>query len=1038
MNGDKTYKKLRIFVAAPGDVTKEREAVHAVAAELNRESNVADQLGVTLKVLDWREVTPNMGRPQQVILDELKVETWDIFIGILWLRFGSPTGGIDPQTGRAYDSGTEEEFNLAYDSWKKNGRPRILFYRCTRPPVDLAQLDPDQYKRVKTFFEQFEANRAHQGLVLSFATTDDFERRVRFDLTKLLFEYGEKVLQKKQPPPPPDLPGDDLTQHYLNFVRNEHGKIKLFGFLSRANIDVRLLDVFVSLHFSDPWREMEKKRLPVPEERENRALTPPQVLQRAMQKKKSLLILGGPGSGKTTLLKYFAVCCLDADSRIQLQRPLIPIFVPLRQIDPAKPFTEALAEWAKAHNQNITAKNFAARLHQPGALVLLDGLDEVSALKTRRQICEWIDKAAPAYGESTFLVTCRFTGYREAEGVALQTPHTRADVLDLNTEQQRTFLQQWFRAAGLESLEAVELNDPARLQEIEHDAAAHAQAIMEFLGKKENRSLAEMAGIPVLLQIMAIIWRERGSLSGERVELYNSSIDYLLEHRDRTKKIEPLPSAAKAKFVLQPLALWMQKQGQDETSREKVEAQIAAKLQEVRPGTSPGEFLENIRDRAGVLVGSGAETYTFQHKSFREFLAAIEIANQNAAEILVKNFGNDWWRETVLFSAGLTSPAIFPAFLEHYLKHEKNDGPTSPLYLQMLQEAAVKPLAPFEKVLRDKRLSWQKRYNALKGVRLLRSEAAKELVKFVHGDKEPRLRQLAEAILIEWSEKPPAVLTKTPDRFFNPIEGNAEYILIRGGTYQFSTTKKKVTVPDMYFAKFPVTNKRYRIFLESLSNREREKYQRRQTEKRFLGDDQPVVAITWYSAMAYCEWLTEQQKANSKKQKESLVFRLPTEIEWAATGGKRIYPWEGDKLDETRANYGNKIGHTTPVGSYPAGATPEGLMDMAGNAWEWCLNGWDKPDFVLGEDRDLLKNWRKVGTYNWRALRGGAYYTTDLNDLRGSGRVDYYPVNRVLDVGFRVCVVGESRSNQTGEFSRPMLRVHGLRDGRLNMTRLRP
>jgi energy-coupling factor transporter ATP-binding protein EcfA2 len=610
MSDPKNYRKLRIFVASPGDVAKEREVVHAVAAELNRDGNVADKLGVTLEVLDWRNVTPDMGRPEQVILDELKVEKWDIFVGILWLRFGSPTGGIDPESGRAYDSGTEEEFALAYQSWQKNKRPRILFYRCEREfnpvKIDLAQL-----QRVQNFFARFDADRQHPGLYQTFRSTEDFEKRLRTDLIKLLFEYGEKVLQKSPPPPPPDLPGDDLTKHYLDFVRNEHGRIRLFGFLSHANIDVRLLDVFVSLRFSDHGREMEKHRLPAAEGRgEEATLTPPQVLQRAMQRKKSLLILGGPGSGKTTLLKYFAVCCLDADnrSRINLQRPLIPIFVPLRQIDPTKPFTEALAVWARAHNQDITAKNFAAWLHNPGGLVLLDGLDEVSDLKTRRRICEWIDQAAPAYGESTFVVTCRFTGYREAEGVALQTPHTRADVLDLNEEQQRIFLQQWFRAAELERLENHELNDPVRLQEIEQAAHTQAQAITEFLGKKENRSLADMAGIPVLLQIMAIIWREQGSLSSERVELYSRSMDYLLEHRDRTKKIEPLLSAAKARLVLRPLALWMQQQGKDETPREQVENQIAAKLQEVRPGTAPPEFLENIRDRAGVLVGAGAET----------------------------------------------------------------------------------------------------------------------------------------------------------------------------------------------------------------------------------------------------------------------------------------------------------------------------------------------------------------------------------------------------------------------------------------------
>ncbi len=808
-------------------------------------------------------------------------------------------------------------------------------------------------------------------------------------------------------------------KNYLDFVQREHGRIRLFGFLSHANIDVRLLDVFVSLRFSDHGREMDLKRLPEVEERESRDFTPPQVLQRAMQKKKSLLLLGGPGSGKTTLLKYFAVCCLDATSRerICLQQPLIPIFVPLRQIDPSRPFTEALSIWVKTHNQSISAKNFAGWLHQPGALVLLDGLDEVSDLRTRRQICEWIDKAASAYGESTFVVTCRFTGYREAEGVALQTPHTRADVLDLNATQQNTFLQQWFHAAGLERLEAQQAEDPLRVQEIQSEAKADAGQVVEFLAKEENRALADMASIPVLLQIMAIIWKEQGSLSGERVELYSRCIDYLLDHRDRNKKIEPLLSAAKARLVLRPLALWMQNEGRkDEAPAAEIEKQIAGKLQEVRPGTEPGEFLENIRDRAGVLVGAGAETYTFQHKSFREFLAAIEIANQNEAGILVKNFGDDWWRESILFSAGLTSPEIFPAFLEYFLKHEKNDGPTSPLLLQMLHEAAVKPLAPFEKVLRDKRLSWQKRYNALQCVRLLRRpggpplpEAVKELVKFVHADKEPRLRQLAEMILIEWSERPPAVIGKTPDRFFNPTEENAEYLLTRSGEYAFSFTKKKVAVPDLYFAKFPVTIKRYRMFLESLPKKLREDYRIRVDDKRFLGDDQPVMGITWYSAMAYCEWLTAQQKANGKGQKESLSFRLPTEIEWewAATGDKREYPWGNEKPDETRANFGKKIDHTTPVGSYPAGATPEGLMDMAGNVWEWCLNGHDEPDFVLDKNPELLGDWRKIKSGNLRALRGGAYYT-EASALRGSQRYGYGPVDWVDYIGFRVVARVES------------------------------
>ncbi len=186
---DKNYKKLRIFVAAPSDVMAERDNAHAIAEELNRADNVADQLGLTLEVLDWRtHVAPFMGQPEGVILQQLPVEVWDIFIGILWLRFGKPTGEVDPHTGKEFVSGTEQEFTLAYHAWKQNDRPQILFYRCTRP-VDLDRIDPEQFKNVKAFFADFDADKKHPGLYQSYQELQNFEQRVRRDLTKLLFKY---------------------------------------------------------------------------------------------------------------------------------------------------------------------------------------------------------------------------------------------------------------------------------------------------------------------------------------------------------------------------------------------------------------------------------------------------------------------------------------------------------------------------------------------------------------------------------------------------------------------------------------------------------------------------------------------------------------------------------------------------------------------------------------------------------------------------------------------------------------------------------
>jgi len=192
MNTD-SLKKLRIFAASPSDVAAERAKVDTVVGLLKP---LADYIGVVLEVKDWRAVVPDMGRPQQIIFDQLQPTSWDVFIGILWHRFGTPPGGMDPQTQKEYLSGTEEEFRVAYRLWQQYKRPRIMMYRCTRPiPPDV--LDPDQFKRVQEFFAQFDATKGeHPGLPQTFDTPEAFERLLLDNLQKLLLAYGEELKGK--------------------------------------------------------------------------------------------------------------------------------------------------------------------------------------------------------------------------------------------------------------------------------------------------------------------------------------------------------------------------------------------------------------------------------------------------------------------------------------------------------------------------------------------------------------------------------------------------------------------------------------------------------------------------------------------------------------------------------------------------------------------------------------------------------------------------------------------------------------------------
>ena len=199
MSANKQYKKLRVFVASPGDVITERAHLVSVIESLNH--GLADYLGLVLELKEWGQVAPGMGRAEDVILAQLSVETWDIFIGILWLRFGTPTGTIDVEANQPFESGTEEEFKLAYRAWKETGRPRIMFYRCSRPPSTLIGLNVDQFIRIESFFQHFDANSgSHPGLYKTYDTAETFGRLVRDHVERFLIEYGDQVQHKSISP----------------------------------------------------------------------------------------------------------------------------------------------------------------------------------------------------------------------------------------------------------------------------------------------------------------------------------------------------------------------------------------------------------------------------------------------------------------------------------------------------------------------------------------------------------------------------------------------------------------------------------------------------------------------------------------------------------------------------------------------------------------------------------------------------------------------------------------------------------------------
>jgi formylglycine-generating enzyme required for sulfatase activity len=155
--------------------------------------------------------------------------------------------------------------------------------------------------------------------------------------------------------------------------------------------------------------------------------------------------------------------------------------------------------------------------------------------------------------------------------------------------------------------------------------------------------------------------------------------------------------------------------------------------------------------------------------------------------------------------------------------------------------------------------------------------------------------------------------------------------------------------------------------------------------------DHPVVNVSWHDALGYVQWLAERT---------GKPYRLPTEAEWekAARGQEGwLWPW-GNDWDPARVNCKpDGLGRTSARGQYsPAGDSPYGCADMAGNVWEWCSSS-DRPYPYLVEDgrENPLGNERRI-------LRGGSWYNDTPNYARCAYRGRSHPNSTEVYLGFRV------------------------------------
>ncbi len=379
-----------------------------------------------------------------------------------------------------------------------------------------------------------------------------------------------------------------------------------------------------------------------------------------------LVILGDPGAGKSTLLRWLATAYLlrlqqDPDWRdlpdvaSLPERDWLPILIRCRDLPPeAADCLETMLQHSLRKNefpaQECTdlCALLRDKLEQGEALLLVDGLDEITEPGARARFAQQIEQISRAYEQAPLIVTSRIVGYREM-GYRLRAGFEHLTVADLSREDKDDFARRWC----------------ALTERPERQEAAAEELIRDM---HSNDRIERLTGNPMLLTTMALIKRKLNRLPQRRVDLYEKAVEVLLNWRSAVD--EPL-DPREALPQLEYLAHAMCSQGIQQIREDQV-LDLLRQVREEYPNIhplrqhSPEDFLGLLERRTGLLIQSGhtrhkgrsLPVYEFRHLTFQEYLAGIALVaghyqgqdkSKSLAEVIaplagkVEDSGRDWF-----------------------------------------------------------------------------------------------------------------------------------------------------------------------------------------------------------------------------------------------------------------------------------------------------------------------------------------------------------------------------------------------------------
>nr|WP_256874579.1 HEAT repeat domain-containing protein [Nostoc sp. C057] len=404
---------------------------------------------------------------------------------------------------------------------------------------------------------------------------------------------------------------------------------------------------------------------------------------------KYIVILGDPGSGKSTLLQFLALNWAESplDNVILLPIPLLielRTYMRRREDKECNNFLEFFHQCSGAVH-HLNQLELDKQLKAGNALVMFDGLDEVFDPGKREDVITDIHRFTNDYPDVQVIVTSRIIGYKPQRLLNAEFRHFILQ--DLDSEQIQDFIYRWHELTFTDAVDKVRKRE--RLQR----------------GIEASKSIAELAGNPLLLTMMAILNRNQ-ELPRDRAELYNQASRVLLHQWDveraltEDKRLDPKTIDYKDKQAMLRQVAYLMQTGDkglagnliNENDLVKVLTDYLKTIEFDKPREAARVMINQLRTRNFMLCFLGADYYAFMHRTFLEYFCAWEFVWQfketqtlNIEELKNEVFGKHWqdesWHEVLLLIAGMIEPRFVGEILDYLMAQDGEEEKFVNLFL---------------------------------------------------------------------------------------------------------------------------------------------------------------------------------------------------------------------------------------------------------------------------------------------------------------------------------------------------------------------